>query len=416
VLCLGAAGPASGYEVTARNPLLPPLFSIDPMSPEVTDGPLLPGDLLLPGDPNLPEVVIPAEGLFLLDADDDLDALAFGPWPGTPTTTFVMIFSVDRMAMGGVPPDPTLVSMGFPFSAQDQAEKNQAAGDAYMSLLLFTEQGAIPPLRGSFGENNTLVINQGDAGGVHFQLSPEDESPETQQDPNEPQSNANGGSGTQPPAAAAGRRVPSMVLYSLTSDSPSLSILPGSGSGADIYVDQDPFLPGEGEGLYVGAALLGLMAGDDIDAMLVIDALGDGHFSPGVDQIIFSLAPGSPSLQGPLGPGDLLKSYGDDSFSVFCSAEALGLTPWDNLNMLDYVFCDDVLTAVEQWAIGYVQCTGDLDEDGDVDLVDLGMLLGSYGLCEGDAGFIPAADFDGTNCVELADLSTLLSNYGEVCW
>lgn len=55
---------------------------------------------------------------------------------------------------------------------------------------------------------------------------------------------------------------------------------------------------------------------------------------------------------------------------------------------------------------------GDLDGDGDVDLADLAALLGSFGLCVGDAGYNPAADLDGDNCVTLADLSVLLGNFG----
>jgi hypothetical protein len=412
-----AAKSMAGDEVTARNPLNPPLFSIDALSPEVVEGPLLPGDVLLPGEPNLPDVVIPAEGMFLLYANDDLDAFSFGPWTGSLISEFVLIFSVDRLAIGDAPPDPVLVSMGFPFNVLDQALKNQAAGDAYMSLLLFTRMGPIPPGRGSHANNNTLVVNQGDAGGVHFQLSPSGESPETPQDPGTQQSDADAGSGTQPPACSLGGwGRPTQILFSVTSESPSLQYLPGTGSGADIYVDSDPYVPGEGEALYVGPYELGLQVGDDIDAMIVIDATDDGQFAPGVDQVIFSLAPGSPSLDGSFGPSDLFTSWGSGLFTVYSYADQLGLAPTDNLNLLDYVFCDDVLPCVEDWAIGYVnQCIGDLDGDNDVDLADLAILLSSYGLCAGEPGFIPEADIDGNGCVNLADLAVLLSHYGETC-
>ncbi|MBU0617759.1 MAG: hypothetical protein KKI02_08580 [Planctomycetes bacterium] len=419
MIYFGAADLAAGDDVTAKNPLNPPLFSIDALSPEVLDGPLQPGDLLLPGGPDFPDVVIPAEGMFLLDAGDDLDAFSFGPWEGCETTEFVLIFSVDRGAVGVAPPDPVLVSMGFPFNVLDQAVNNQAAGDAFMSLLLFTRMGPIPPPgRPSHSENNTLVVNQGDAGGVHFQLSPQEESPTEPQDPGTPQSDADAGSGTQPAAANLGERGgPAPILFSLTSESPSLQALPGTGSGADIYIDWDPYVPGEGEALYVSPFELGLQGGDDIDAMIVIDVLDDGYFTHGVDQIIFSLAPGSPSLDGSFGPGDLFTSSGNGIFAPYCYADQLGLAPTDNLNLLDYVFCDDVLPCVEEWAIGYVyQCIGDLDGDGDVDLADLAILLSSYGRCEGDPGFVPEADIDGNGCVELADLATLLAHYGEICW
>ena len=55
---------------------------------------------------------------------------------------------------------------------------------------------------------------------------------------------------------------------------------------------------------------------------------------------------------------------------------------------------------------------GDLDGDGDVDLTDLADLLGSYGLCQGDAFYNPAADFDVSGCVDISDLAVLLGNYG----
>ncbi|MFN0135792.1 MAG: dockerin type I domain-containing protein [Phycisphaerae bacterium] len=55
---------------------------------------------------------------------------------------------------------------------------------------------------------------------------------------------------------------------------------------------------------------------------------------------------------------------------------------------------------------------GDVDGDGDVDLTDLAQLLASFGLSQGDAGYIAGADFNGDNVVNLTDLATLLANFG----
>lgn len=55
---------------------------------------------------------------------------------------------------------------------------------------------------------------------------------------------------------------------------------------------------------------------------------------------------------------------------------------------------------------------GDIDGDGHVGQADLAQLLASYGLCDGDGGFDPAADVDGDGCVGQADLAALLANYG----
>ena len=60
-------------------------------------------------------------------------------------------------------------------------------------------------------------------------------------------------------------------------------------------------------------------------------------------------------------------------------------------------------------------CTGDIDNDLDVDIADLGLMLAAFGTCDGDARWNPAADLDGNLCVELVDLSLLLQNFGTTC-
>lgn len=55
---------------------------------------------------------------------------------------------------------------------------------------------------------------------------------------------------------------------------------------------------------------------------------------------------------------------------------------------------------------------GDLDSDCDVDLSDLARMLGTFGLCAGDAGYFASADLSNNGCVDLGDLALLLANFG----
>ena len=58
-------------------------------------------------------------------------------------------------------------------------------------------------------------------------------------------------------------------------------------------------------------------------------------------------------------------------------------------------------------------CRGDLDGDRDVDLGDLAVLLGNYGMTGGATGAEGDMDCDGD--VELSDLADFLGTYGDVC-
>lgn len=168
------------------------------------------------------------------------------------------------------------------------------------------------------------------------------------------------------------------------------------------------------------AAELGLVPGDDIDAMQVL------VWEP--FHVAISLSRGSPSL---VEPGTGFTWSAADIFLVgdgnpfpgtntpcdlpdnrcWIPAEYLSLLPTDNIDAFFGAIGDP------GEVLGYTGpgCVGDVDCDGDVDLSDLARLLSAYGACAGDAGFSEEADIDHDGCVDLADLAALLSNYGTQC-
>ena len=101
--------------------------------------------------------------------------------------------------------------------------------------------------------------------------------------------------------------VPDVNVY-FSLDGPTAGPAAGAGPG-DILT-----AIGGGFGLYAPAAALGLVAGDDVDALYVTDFVAPpGAFALG-DTLLFSLAPGSPSTLGgvdcsigyPIGEGQIL--------------------------------------------------------------------------------------------------------------
>ncbi len=125
--------------------------------------------------------------------------------------------------------------------------------------------------------------------------------------------------------------VPDTPLYfSLDIFSPSLP-----GSPADIYATP----PGAGAyGLFAADFTLGLVPGDDVDALAVWDVAGDLMASPG-DYALFSLAPGSPTLAGfGLSAADILVTDFTGAFALYLTAGSLGMLPTDNIDALDVEF------------------------------------------------------------------------------
>lgn len=423
-----AVSALAGFDTnpTAQNPLPDPFFSIDLSSSEVVGGFLAAGDILIPFGPvGFPTSVIPAVNHRLNHPLDELDALSsiasFGSLDRErgDEPTFALIFSVDRFAQGNVPPDPALVGAGFPFNVFEQSNRGQAAGDAFMSLTLFTRSGPVFAMQRAV-DNNTLVFNHGDAGGIDYNIDPATVSPDTTLPPATPISDADASMGFAPPAAlridgTRGATGNQPFYFSVSRASPSLPLLPGTNSGADVYVDDLPDQP-IGERLYVGPGQLGLLHDDDINAMIVFDD-GDRNFEPLIDQVIFTLTADSPTLDiNGLGPGDILTSRGGGVFTIFASALRLGVRHIDVVDMLDYAPCGNIMNCVENWAIGLnCDCPADTNCDGLVDLNDLTNLLSGFGFSSASAFYNERLDFNLDWNVNLIDLAILLSNFGLPC-
>lgn len=178
------------------------------------------------------------------------------------------------------------------------------------------------------------------------------------------------------------------VYYSLDTASPSL--VSYNGTGATIFSS----IYGAQPDRYASAAQLGLVAADDIDALCLRES-GDGVFGPG-DALLFSLAPGSPTLAAiDAGPGDLLAPGNPPPLVV--AAAALGLLAGDNI---DAVSCDAVPAALEG--------NGDVDCNGTADSIDAALVL------QYDAGLLHAlpcaagGDVNKDGAIDSMDAATIL--------
>jgi plastocyanin len=366
-LLLGLAG-VMLWAAAPLDPLPAPFFSLDILSPTIGASPADADDVLSPG----PVVVI--DGLADLGlgvAGDDLDAVSDNvPDPGS--ATFLLMFSVDRFTIGFGLTHPALVAAGIPYNAADQAARRQAAGDVFASGQLFSfgaHHGRSRDLSGNF-----LTNNQFNEGGTSLQLDPESEAHEYNVDPEDAQDDTNAMEGERG-GGGSGLRGGSAIYFSLTSSSPSLDDWQ-PGSGADLFFNPSPGQPDATE-IYADYAELGLSSvNDDIDAVIVFDMAGNGAFEEG-DRVLFSLAPGSPSLATiPGGAADVFMVVGTlggpPTPTLFAPAPALGLghpSGVDNIDALDLLLCADALDCAQQHGIRRYR--GDYDNDGIVGPTDL---------------------------------------------
>jgi hypothetical protein len=254
--------------------------------------------------PKPPPVVLTRAGLGL-QAGDDLDALSYGldeiDEPGITT----IAFSVDP-ATDGAP--------GSGVAREAAKLPPEAHGDEFVS---------------HFNGTNVELVDEGAL------VLPSDPGDDLDALTNEPPSQVD----------MTGDGVPDRPLFfSLGPGSPTLAGL--GASAADILVSG----PGAGPvSVFATAPELGLVAGDDVDALCLMKAglpspvlrygFGPAGFPPVgnalTDWIVFSLAPGSPSLATlGVGPADLLVSKFAFGAALWASAAQIGLLPTDDLDAL----------------------------------------------------------------------------------
>jgi hypothetical protein len=354
-----------------------------------------------------PGELVPGDTLGLASSEDDLDALSSGNTSVTPEDKFALLFSVDADSVGAVPSHPKLIALNVPYNVMDQAARGHAAGDQFMSTHLFTLLGAL----GGPMSNNVLTRNNYDEGGTDFSARPPNSAGQPAVDDTLDVVNAM--------ARLARSDDGEMVLnvyFSLAADSPSLGEMPTYSipSGADIYYNEDP-LAYAPTALYAAYEQMQLDLDDDIDALVVFDTNDNACFD-GSDVVLFSLTPDSPSLETIFGASpdgaaaDVFVVTPGQMPAVFAAAADLGLgDPLDNLDALDFFFCDDVLFCAAQHGIRAPR--GDLDGDGCVNDADLGIFLSNWG-CTGKGC---SGDIDGDGDTDHGDLGILLGQWGEGC-
>lgn len=386
IVIVGSAGAVQAQPPHADVPLDPVEFSIDAVSPTIGVGGITQADILMkPG----PSVVTFAIGMGLTPLDE-LDGLSGDAGAFLPNDPFVFIFSVSRSSTGMTPPDPTLVGQNRPFNVLNQAGLNQAMGDLFMTTRDFDADGLIPAAGGGrvFSANNTLVINQGDTGGVDMDLEPE-KAPSKAQLSGTPKDSVDAvakASSSSLGARRGGPRGPGtdptdlgQIFFSLRRGSPGLSDLPGNPSPANIYFDDARQQPGT-ESLFLGASQLGLIVGpngtgDDISGFTVfMGGPGRGVTGP---VVLFTLAPGSPSLGTTFSSADIFQSSGGGLFTVFATADQLGLAATDAITGFTILKTSNVDQLVLDSAIQR-RLPGDIDGDGDLTDTDCQGYVGCY--------------------------------------
>jgi hypothetical protein len=266
-------------------------YSVDLGQADTFGGFPPPDDVLAPGFP--PGVVVP--GLTMAN----VDAFSYNA-PGLTPVDFGFTpdfgFSVDSLAIGSA--GTALLTQAATADAQTDVFRSMGPGT---NALLHDGDGSTVGILAPLGLLEGPGASIGGVDGYDYQA-------------------------TGPPLVGG-------IYWSV--DVPSLAFPAYLGaSAADVFTG--PFAPGYVGGpiVYAPAVALGLSPGDELDALQIYDRGVVGVFDA-LDIVLFSLAPGSPSL-ALLGvtPGDILMSDFVGFMGPFTTVSELGMAPGDNMNAL----------------------------------------------------------------------------------
>lgn len=148
-----------------------------------------------------------------------------------------------------------------------------------------------------------------------------------------------------------------------------------------------------------GATVIGRFPDTFVDHTARMEAIeAEGGAQPQIDYALFSLAPGSRTLEElALGSGDIFYTNFTGTFWLYAGVEELGLTCGPH----GRPGCGDNIDALE------ISCVVDLDWDGEVGADDLMLVLTSWGENSGHS-----CDVDLSGTVDFADVMIIFSAWG----
>lgn len=296
-----------------------PSFTLSPGSPTLPGIPATAADILVPaGPPSVgplppPPVGIPAAALGLVPGDV-ITSIHFSN-AATVAPGLKILFSVDGAATG-IP----LASPPANLSCEAPA---QGLSDVFVAQPFFGPLGHVLSLDGNGVADSACAPAGGPGLGV---IEPSAD-------------NVNALEMCTPQSIFSGGVLTQAVYFTLAPGSPTLFAIPAGAS--DLLLASPPGFAPPTLSFFTAAMLsltpcapgAGAPACDEIDAMTFL--------SPPPGGVLFSLAPGSPSLAAcGFTPGDLI-FFGSPACFLGASAFSLGLTATDNVDALAAVFDTD---------------------------------------------------------------------------